>query len=153
MVGDQLVDQRVERLGEGDDVERDADRLGHEQRDADGGTDHDAEGAGDDVVLATTFDLLVGRDLRQRHGRRDGDEVSDEDDRHGTHEADVPHGVAEPQEHDGAENRGDGGHEDRRGAEVASAPDQAAAHALPPSLKTRASVAGCHQGVASAPLP
>lgn len=107
---------RAETLGESERIQSHAERLGQEERNADGGTDVHSEAAGDDVVGATGSDPHVGGDRRQRQRRCQSDGVGDHDDHHGarkTHVADHPTGT-QKQNHtkDREDRRGE--HSDER---------------------------------------
>ncbi len=101
-----------ERLGESDDVHRDRDRLGGKEDDADRAAEFDAQAAADQVVGAAAFDSRVGRDRRERKRRERGDRLGRQNDQQRVDDSRLADHLAEPQEHDDAQDRQRAGRED-----------------------------------------
>ncbi len=111
------VEQGLERFGEGDRVESDADRLGQKEGDADRRADLQPERAGDDEVCTAAFDTGIGAQFGDGQSGRNGDQVAEQNDRQCPPEAQHPGSVAEAQEQDRPQDRRNGGKKNRRGAE------------------------------------
>jgi hypothetical protein len=106
-------EKEFKSLGEGYDVEGDADRLREKEKDANGGPDIQAEGTRNNEILPSIPDLLVGRNLRQGQGRGNGNTVPDQDNQHYPPETQGSGRKTKTQKKDGPQDGGDGRKEDR----------------------------------------
>ena len=113
------AEQRPEGLGERDQIEGYGDGLRKIEGYSDGAADRGSERAADDVVFPSALDLEVGGDLGDRQTGGNGHGMADENQGNGSQEPHVSHGIAEPEEQDGAQDGADGGQEDGSRAESA----------------------------------
>ena len=100
--------QITARHGECDHIERHTDGLREVQGQTDGAANVQAKRPRNHVVSATTFDLLVGGNLRHSQRRGHGHEMAHKHDQQSGNEADVGHRVSKPQEQNRPQNGRDG---------------------------------------------
>ncbi len=101
------------RLGKGDQIEGDGDRLREVEGDADRSPDRAAEGAADDEILTTSLYPAIGGDLRHGQTGGDRDQVTDHDNQHRPGKPHVTHGITEPEKENRAQDGADSGEEYR----------------------------------------